>query len=215
MDLNQKIYSKGNVPNGYKCAPGNYTATIYKEIAGVHTQITDPISFEVVPLYKSSIKEDDFNAVAEYGRELERLDIYLTATTRSITNGVKRVTAMQNALTVSAVKFDVLYTQLEELREEFYQLELRVGSNKSKTSVGAKSKMNLWGRYGIAQNGGNTTYGPTIMQLDNMAIAKEEHEVLRSELEVLLNEKIPQMEKALEKAGAPWIQGMPLPQKQD
>ena len=211
IPLNVKPYKK-KVPSMFPCAPGMYSATLYKQIEGSITQIADPIEFEVAPLYKSSIKDVNLDEVAEFWREMEELDQYLTATSRSISNGIKRVMAMENALAVSNVEFGSLYSQWEELRLEFDALYTKLGGNHSKKQVGARTVMTIWDRYNVAQTGVEmSAYGPTAMHLESIVIAKEEHAALRAELEILLNDKIPAMEKALIEVGAPWIQGMPLP----
>jgi hypothetical protein len=213
IPLNTKPYGK-KVPSVFKCAPGMYSATIFKQLNAEYTQLTDPMEFEVETLYKSSIKEVDMAEVATFWREMEALDIYMTATTRSISFGLNRVVAMQNALAVSSVGFGDLYGQLEVIRLKFNELDAKLGGNKSKHEVGANEVMNIWDRFETARSGVDwSMYGPTPMHLENMAIAESEHAELRLEVEDLLNIKIPAMEKALEDAGAPWIQGMDLPER--
>jgi len=124
------------------------------------------------------------------------------------------VTAMQNALTLSNADFGDLYSQLNDLREAFALLNEQMVGDRSKAEVGALGRATIWDRYNVASTGvSNSTYGPTTLHRENLEIAMEEHEVIREEVEVLLNEKIPALEKELEASGAPWIQGQALPEK--
>jgi hypothetical protein len=214
LSLNETEYPMGKVPSGYLCAPGSYSATLYKQMDGEISAISSPIEFEVVPLREGTLKGMSKAEVAQFNRELEDLDVYMTATSRSITDGIKRVTAMQNALTLSATDFGDLYSQLNDLREAFALLNEQMIGDRSKAEVGALGRASIWDRYNVASTGvSNSTYGPTALHRENIEIAMEEHEVIREEVEVLLNEKIPALEKELEASGAPWIQGQALPEK--
>ena len=212
LTLNEKVYSKKKVPNGYLCSPGNYSAMLYKQIEGKMSPISESIQFEVVPLYEGSLESMSKADVAKFWRELERLDKDITATDRSIRNGVSRVVAMQNAITLSNADFGDLYVQLEELRLAFAELNYDLGGNPAKTEVGALSQKTIWERYNVAVNGvSESTYGPTPLHLENIEIAIQIHQKLKQELLVLLDDKVPAMERELEATGAPWIQGQDLP----
>jgi hypothetical protein len=185
---------------------------LFKQIEGKMSPISESIQFEVVPLHKGSLESMSKADVAKFWRELERLDKDITATDRSIRNGVSRVVAMQNALTLSNADFGDLYVQLEELRLAFAELNYDLGGNPAKAEVGALSQKTIWERYNVAVNGvSESTYGPTPLHLENIEIAIQIHQKLKQELLVLLDDKVPAMERELEATGAPWIQGQDLP----
>lgn len=214
LNLNEKVYGKGKVPSAYLCAPGMYTAMLYKQADGEITPISESISFEVLALNKGSLESMSPADVAKFWRELEDMDKYMSATARAITNGKKRVVAMQNALTVSNADFGDIYNQLEELRLAFISLNYELGGDKVKVEVGAKGKKTIWDRYNVASYGVYaSTYGPTPLHLENIEIALQLHDEMRGKLDILLDEKIPAMENELEAIGAPWIQGQALPEK--
>jgi hypothetical protein len=50
------------------------------------------------------------------------------------------------------------------------------------------------------------------LHLENFKIAKEQFAAIKGDLNVLINEKMPAMEKDLETAGAPWVEGQALPE---
>ena len=56
----------------------------------------------------------------------------------------------------------------------------------------------------------NLNYGPTGQQVKSLEIAKEQFEVVTTELDVLIKETIPAYEQKLVEAGAPWMNGQPL-----
>jgi hypothetical protein len=58
----------------------------------------------------------------------------------------------------------------------------------------------------------DNTYGPTSTQRRSLEIASEELRRNRNRLDELVNDEIPRLEQALRDAGAPWIEGQPLPE---
>ena len=59
----------------------------------------------------------------------------------------------------------------------------------------------------------NSTYGPTANIKRSFEIARDEFAGLRAELKDALEQRIPEMERALSEAGAPWIEGQSIPLK--
>ena len=46
----------------------------------------------------------------------------------------------------------------------------------------------------------------------SLEIAESEFAELRVELERILNQRLPETERALMRAGAPWVEGQPIPE---
>ncbi len=57
----------------------------------------------------------------------------------------------------------------------------------------------------------NSTYGPTPTHVKSLEIAKTEFASIKTELENVVNIQIPNVEKQLINAGAPWIEGQEIP----
>ena len=58
----------------------------------------------------------------------------------------------------------------------------------------------------------SSTYGPTETLKRNLEIAGKKFRELKSEFDIILNEKLPTIEKAMIDAGAPWMEGQPIPE---
>ena len=58
---------------------------------------------------------------------------------------------------------------------------------------------------------GRSTYGPTPTHVRSLEIAESEFTEVRTELERLVEQRIPALEQALEDAGAPWTPGASIP----
>jgi hypothetical protein len=57
-----------------------------------------------------------------------------------------------------------------------------------------------------------STYGPTETLKRSLKIAGSEFIELKRELENILNLKLPELEKEMIDAGAPWVVGQPIPE---
>ncbi len=212
LRLTGKLPELEKLPEGFMAAPGNYTATLYKQIDGKITQLSEPVSFEVVPLRKGYLKSASPADVAAFWRDLEAFSKSYTAANVVIRSAEKRLKAMQVALAQSRSDSGDLYDQLVQLRTDVLELEKDAYGYRSKQEVGEKDNPTVGDRLSVAIMGTtNSTYGPTPVHLENFRIAKEQFAALRNKLKVLVEEKIPAMERALGAAGAPWIEGQPLP----
>jgi hypothetical protein len=213
IPMQNKLPNFEKLPTGYMAGPGTYTATLYKQIDGSISQLSAPITFEVVPLYKGYLKGASEAEVASFWRELEAFNKSLSATHIVLRNGVKRVKAMQMALAQSHTDNGDLYKRLYQLRVSFQEIETAMYGNKSKQEVGSIDSPTIGDRLSVARTGNMaSTYGPTPLHLENFKIAKEQFAAIKGDLNVLINEKMPAMEKDLETAGAPWVEGQALPE---
>ena len=213
LRLQNKTPELNKLPSGFLAAPGIYTATLYKQADGEVTQISESLSFEVAPLYIGYLTGASPEEVSAYWRELEGFQKGLSALNMALKNGLRRVNAMQLALAQSQADFGSMYDQVFILRTEFLALDRRLNGNHSKQEVGAKNDPTVGERMGVARSGNwGSTYGPTPMHLESFEISKVEFAEINSSLKVLLDQKVPAMEKALKDAGAPWIEGQALPE---
>ena len=58
----------------------------------------------------------------------------------------------------------------------------------------------------------NSTYGPTPLLRRSLEIAQTEFAGLKARFEDIVNRQIPSFEKVLIEAGAPWLDGQPIPE---
>ena len=80
-----------------------------------------------------------------------------------------------------------------------------LNGNASKKEIGEKDIPSISSRLSVAQRGFSTTYGPTIMHMENLDIAIELFNRVKPKLEKFIKTDIPQMEDKLLKAGVPPI----------
>lgn len=195
-------------PRGFGMVePGTYTVLLSKEINGVITDLSKPVTFNVVPLRKGTLEGADYDVVVEFWRELNAFKGSMSTFNVKLQKAIKTVKGMQFSLTNAENQPGDLESKLYELRMELLDFDRRVNGDRSKREVGVKTSPTIQYRLQAAQGGvTNSTYGPTSTHIDSFDIAKKEFIVLSKDLDVIVDQKIPEMKKALKEAGAPDVE---------
>ena len=200
-------------PKGMLAAPGKYSVTLAKKVDGEITELSEAFLFEIVQLHEGALKGDTPEDVAAFWREIEDMQRATSASSIALRNAIKRVDAMRIALERTQTNPQELEKSLFNLRQDLLSLDEKLNGNRSKQEIGEKSPPSIRQRLNVASYGtSNSTYGPTPTHKRSMEIAKEEYKEVKSLLENIRQEQIPALEKQLTYAGAPWIEGQPLPE---
>ncbi|MEO1652458.1 MAG: glycosyl hydrolase, partial [Bacteroidota bacterium] len=197
---------------GWMVGPGTYTVTLSKEINGVISQLSDPQTFEVVPMRKGALSGASPQQVAAFWKSLEDMDKQLSATRLTLRKSMNKVKAMQIALNKAQNKPGELEQKLYSLRMKMMEMDVEMNGNRSKQQVGEKNAPTIQDRIGTAQIGTfMSTYGPTPMHKRSLEIAQKQLAEIKKGLAQMVNQEIPTIEKALLDAGAPWVEGQAYP----
>ncbi len=198
---------------GMKVAPGTYTVTLAKEINGEITPLADPMSFEVVPLRdKGAIAGASPEQVASFWNDLANTMRDQSATNLSLNKSMSKLKAMQKALSQANNAPGDLEKRLYDLRMKIMALDTELNGNRSKQEVGEKTSPTLSSRIQAATIGTMfSTYGPTPTHKRSLEIAQKALTTIKNKLAQVVNQDIPNLERALRDAGAPWIEGQAFP----
>jgi hypothetical protein len=202
----QQEFGRFNRNRGLPAIPGTYTATLSKEVDGVITDLSKPMSFEVVPMRKGALEAKPAAVIAAYRVELEYLQSAVAAANFLLDNSLNRVKAMETALSRSDADVAKLVKEVHALKQTLYDLDQQMNGNRSKQEIGEEDNPTIQGRMGVAFRG-VSTYGPTALHKKCLEIAKTELAAMQPKLEKIAKDEIPRLEKALQDVGAPWIEG--------
>ena len=210
------ILNEEDINRNYKgalVAPGNYTVTLSKQVDGITTILSEPLSFEVEKMLQGALTGADPQVVAAFWKETERLNRSVSAASKIIDESLKQVDIMQEALIRTPAAPGNLDSELHDLKQELFVLDEQLNGNRSKREIGEKYKPTIADRLNqVSYGNSNSTYGPTETQKRNLEIAGTQFLELKKSLDIIMNEKLPEIEKALIDAGAPWIEGQPIPE---
>jgi photosystem II stability/assembly factor-like uncharacterized protein len=198
---------------GMLAEPGTYTVTLSKEMDGGVTRLAEPVAFEVRRMMEGSLQGAGAKDAAAFWQEIASVQRSVTAATRALADALKRVDAMRVALARAPAAPGDLDGRLHALRETLLDLDERLNGNRSKREVGEKGPPTIRNRLRFAAGGVRfSTYGPTPTLRESLEIARDEFAEFKAALEDALDRQMPEMEKALAEAGAPWVEGQAIPE---
>ncbi len=194
-------------PAGLLAAPGNYSATLTKEVGGEITTLSPPVHFEVVPLREGALQGSSHAEAAAFWRSYEDTVRTASAVNRSLGTELARVEAMKKALSRAATAPGDLDERLNRLRTRLQGLEDELFGNRAKRQVGEKTSPNVGSRLSAVDLGVyHSTYGPTATHRRTLEIANAQLRQIKSDLEEARAEAAA-LGEDLVQAGAPWVEG--------
>ncbi len=197
-----------NGPQGFYAAPGTYSATLVKWVDGVSTELGAPQSFEVVRMSRGALKGSTPDATSAFWRELEAINLDLSATNMVVEATKEKVQLMALSLQRSQSAPGDLDKQLHDLNRRLQVMGKQLRGDPRRGEVGEKSLSTIGDRVSVASMGTkNSSYGPTPTHKQSLAIAQQQLEALNKELTEILDSDIPALERALKGVNAPPVKG--------
>ena len=193
--------------------PGTYSVSLSKEVEGNVSNLAGPVEFEVVPLRKGTLEGVSPKAYVAFSKEASAVQTLLSATSNSLSENIKKVDAMMIALERANIEPGKMNKQLYDLKQQLYTLDEKLSGNRTKSEIGERNAPTISSRLRVVRRGLSTTYGHTPMHRESLVIAKKELATISAQVEKVSLETIPDLEKNLKKAGAPYIHGQAIPKR--
>jgi photosystem II stability/assembly factor-like uncharacterized protein len=194
--------------NGFPVAPGTYTATLVKIVEGQVTGLAGPLSFDVEPLRDGALPRASNEAIAQFRAEMETFQRDRARADKLLDELIEKTEAMQTALARAEVGDTALTRRLYATRLELLDLKTAVEGNEAKDEIGERDPPSPRNRFFVGMRGLNTTYGPTELHRRTVAAGRNELTALTTELNRIAEQVMPELERALEAAGAPPVERM-------
>ena len=215
-DLQQT--SKGAVSNGgssrnrgTQVRPGNYTATLAKEVDGNITELTEPENIKVEFLREAALPRKSNKEVMAFQKSLNLTNQAVTAAGIRLENLKDKSKALTTALERADRDSPSIKAQLHKLDKDLTEIDMMMNGNPLKAEVGEKNDPTMRNRLRNAFGALFNSYGPTQTHKNSLNIAIDEFEDIRVQLDEIHENRIPTIEQELIKIGAPWIEGQKLP----
>jgi photosystem II stability/assembly factor-like uncharacterized protein len=211
LDLEEEKISNNEI--GVMAAPGNYTVTLSKQVDGIVTLLSDSIPFEVKRLRKGALDGAEPEKTAAFWKEIAGLQRSATAATLALKNALKKVDAMKIVLSLTPALPGNFDSKLFRIKQSLLELDEKLNGNRSREQIGEENNPTIKDRINVAMRGTfYSTYGPTPTHIRSLEIARSEVNDLKSKLDKILKLDIPELEKELSEAGAPWMEGQDIPE---
>ncbi len=199
--------SDSEVGKGFMAPPGEYTVTLSKIVDGVQTNLSDPIAFQVVPLYEGALPRKSAAEVAAFRSKVENFRQDLTSVTTELENSMTRVDAMRIALGRATQESPELLKRIYDAKQQLLDLNKSLNGSKSKGEIGEKGEATPRNRMFVGFRSFRTTYGPTPNHEATVDAGIEELAEIKASLVEMVDTILPSIENDLMSVGAPWIEG--------
>ena len=200
-------------PQGMLAPPGEYNVTLSQQIDGVITVLSEPIHFRVEPLREGALEGASLEEAATFWQEIARLQRTFSASSTALNRALKRVEKLKIALKRAPAHPGALDTRLHDIQQVLLNLDEIFHGNRSKRQVGEKRDPTFNDRLNFAYSGIRySTYGPTPSHEKSLKIAEREFLTFKTELDQIILAQLPALEKDMQEAGAPWLEGQEIPE---
>ena len=196
----------GRRRGGSMASPGSYSVSMAKMVDGMVTPLSVSQDFEVTPLYEGALPRATPAELAAYRQDLTDFQMQMSAATVALSNAEKQVAAFETALSRSGAEPGVLNEKLFKLKRDVDAMQREMTGSPAKGEIGERSRPTIYSRLGVANRGLSTTYGPTELHRNSLAIGKDKFAEVKEKLTELIQQKIPALEKEIMATGAPMIE---------
>jgi len=199
-------------PEGFMVVPGTYSVELAKRIDGEVTSLAGPREFAVVRMREGALEGAEPEQTVAFWKRLSNMQRQVSAANQVIDEARGRVEAMTTALQRSTAEAGELDAELYAISQRLYAIAEQLEGKQSMEQLNEPQGPTIGQRMFVALIGtGRSTYGPTPTHTMSLDIAEREFNDVRAELNQIVEQRIPTLERALQQAGAPWTPGSPVP----
>jgi len=201
--ISSKNFNKDE--SGYMVNPGEYSAQLFKQVAGEFISISEKITFNVKQLTKSSIKGSAVSITSEFRVELHNLRDQANNLSNNIKDLKTNINMMLKAYERGTSLDENLHSSLLNNRNKILDLQKDLGGSQVRKEIGEENEYpSMWSYLWSASSGANSTYGPTQTHKKSLETAnKIFHELEINYINIEMSVK--PMTEQLKNIGAPKI----------
>lgn len=206
------ISTSGRSGRGPMALPGKYTVELVQVVAGKSSTLVEPTSFEVEPLGGNGVKPGDRSKVLAFQKQTAKLQHAIMAAMQVANDAQDRLAYIKQAAEVTPGIDPSVRKKARELELKMEDIMEMFTGDKLRPSLQEPGYPGILSRISTVVRGHwSTEMEPTSSHKRSYQIAEEEFEEALAELKPLVEKELPKLNKALEKAGARWTPGRPIP----
>ncbi|MDR9419907.1 glycosyl hydrolase [Gracilimonas sp.] len=191
--------------DSFPVVPGTYTAEMSVVDNGEVTKLSEPVSFDVVPLQEGALERKPDSRRQAFMDNLIAFQNDLTATSDLLDEQMDRVNAMKTAYNRAEEEDPALLKRIHDARMRLLEIDKEMSGSEAKGEVGESGPPTPSSRMYVGFRALNTTYGPTANHEKAVDAGKAELQAIKQDLNAFINSEMQQIERALEAIGAPPI----------
>ena len=184
-----------------------------KRVDDVETAIGAPQSFRVVSVGQPSLPRQDREQTLAFQMQVGELQRAVVGTTRKLQEVLSQLDEIKKGVENTRTLDRRLYDQARALELKFLDVQEQLVGDQTRSRRSQTALVPIMNRVQSALSGTlRQTYGPTKTHRRQYEIGKEQFETTSSRLRELVERDFQNLIDELEKVGAPWTSGRPLPQ---
>jgi hypothetical protein len=191
----------------YLATPGTYSVALNKRVDGEVTALAEPITFEVKALGEGALPSKPSEDIEAFRNLYQLFRQDLMATNTSLSKNLDLVKAMKRALDQAERPTPQLRSRIVQAEEDLQAMDKVMNGSTAKNEIGERNDPSPQDGVFMGMLALSNTYGPTENQQQAFNRANGQLASLKANLRKVIETTIPELEKALKDAGAPWIEG--------
>ena len=192
---------------GPMATPGTYMASLSLEKEGIIAPLDGPVSFEVRPIRDGVLEGVNYATFNNYFESVKTLLNESAAYEDALSMADKKLAMFETALYRTNTDPQAILSLITEAKKALAGLRKQIDGSPSKNIIGERNPASWQDHLSVAMRGMGTTYGPTPLHKQSLQIAAELLENMKAAIKDVAQEKVPAIEAALIKAGAPYMSG--------
>lgn len=198
--------SGGWISDSFPVVPGTYTANLALVKEGEARELSDPVNFDVVPLRDGALERKPDPRREAFRENLIAFQQDLTETSNKLEKLLGKIRAMKTALNRAESEDADLRKRIHDARMQLLDFDKEMSGSDAKGEIGEKNPPTPGQRIFVGYRALGTTYGPTPMHEQTVEAGKSELQEIKQRINAFIESEMPQLEQALEEAGAPPIE---------
>jgi photosystem II stability/assembly factor-like uncharacterized protein len=195
-------------PRGPLAAPGAYKVSLAKRVDGKVIPLSEPLTFDAVPLANATLAARDRTALLEFQRKTARLQRAVMGAARSAEEARDRLDSLKKALLDTPAADPRLSGEVRDLDRRLRDIQVSLVGDPVKGSRNEPVDPSIQDRVQQVVGGHwSATAEATQTHHRSYDIAASEFAPLLEQLRMLVGVDLKRLEDEAEAAGAPWTPG--------
>lgn len=205
VNANGRFNPFGRVPTGPLVAPGTYQVSLSKVVDGVASELTGPVSFEVVPLNNATLPTDDREALLAFQLEIDALMGEVRTAGQKMSEIGGRLANVREAVKrAGPVPLDVL-ADARALQAELNEISIALNGDRSVASREFETPPSIGQRVQVAMRSSySSTSAPSELQREQLRLAEQELRAVMPRIDALMD-RAEDLQSRIEAMGAPYM----------
>lgn len=198
----------GFSPGGPYVAPGKYTVTLIKRVAGKVTPLAGPVDVNVRYVGPSPLPAGEMKQLGDFQKQVVRLQRDLTAAQGTASELTGRLEQIKVALDQTPTAPPESRERIRRLIADQRQTVRQLNGDSILAARNENVPMSIADRVGVAAGATRTLlHLPTGTQREQAEIARKELDPLAATMRKRIETDVKELEKLLNDLGAPWTSG--------